>query len=126
MRKSRAPRRLLRPFSWLSPTLSSLPSSWKFGPRHRSAPLPAKVYAAFRLPRESNSIRRESIAAPISLSAYVCTGTAKVVAEHLPALHDELHALELGDIVRRIAGDGDEIGILAFLDGADPVAPADV
>src|SRR5262245_17280168 len=38
---------------------------------------------------------------------------------HGAALHDPDHAFELGDVGERIAGDGDDVGQLAGLDGAD-------
>ena len=49
----------------------------------------------------------------------LCMGRGEVVANDLAALHDELHALQLGDVGQRIAGDRDEIGELAFGDRAD-------
>jgi hypothetical protein len=58
--------------------------------------------------------------------ANVCTGAPEVISDNLPALHDKFHALEFGDIVRRIAGDGDEIRILAVLNGPDSVPPANI
>src|SRR5262249_2069858 len=47
----------------------------------------------------------------------------KVIAEYLPVLHYKFHTLEFGDIIRRIAGDGNEVCILASLDRPHSVAP---
>src|SRR5580698_2387027 len=62
----------------------------------------------------------------VSISAYARARTGEVVAENLSALHDEFDPLEFRDIVRRIASNRNQIGILAFLDGSDLVSPADV
>src|ERR1700704_6317857 len=62
----------------------------------------------------------------ISPSAYVWTRTGKIVADDVTALPDESDALKLCDIACGITGHGDGIGILAFLDGPAPIAPADV
>lgn len=56
----------------------------------------------------------------------VCGQPLEVVADNLSTLHDKLDALELGDIVRRIAGHTDEIRIFAFLDRSNPVSPAKI
>jgi hypothetical protein len=57
------------------------------------------------------------LSAASSLSAaYVCSGARKVISEYLPVLHYKFHTLEFYYIIRRIAGDGYEIRILAFLD----------
>src|SRR5260370_18032099 len=59
-------------------------------------------------------------------SAYVCSRACKVIAEYLPVLHYKFHTLEFSHILRMIAGDGDEICILAFLDRSHSVAPANI
>src|SRR5262245_5452740 len=40
-----------------------------------------------------------------------------------PAFHHPFDALELGDILGRIAVDGDQVGVFARLDSADAVVP---
>src|SRR5262245_12810564 len=45
----------------------------------------------------------------------------ELVADHLAALHHELHARELGDVGERIAGDRNQVSELALLQRADLV-----
>src|SRR5260370_25607435 len=76
-------------------------------------------------------IANRSASAPPSASsslpsAYICSRARKVIAEYLPVLHYKFHTLEFCHIIRRIAGDGNEICILAFLDRPPSVAPANI
>ena len=48
----------------------------------------------------------------------------EVVLENYAGLHDEFDALEFGDVFEGVTGDGDEVGPLAFFDGAHFVGPA--
>src|SRR6266850_7264410 len=63
---------------------------------------------------------------PISPSAQVYTRAREFVSDNLPAFHDKFHSLEFGDVGRGIAGDCNEIGKLAFLDGPHSVLPANI
>src|SRR5262245_37957728 len=51
--------------------------------------------------------------------------TRTLIPNDLSALHDEGHARHLGDIRERIARNGDNVGELALLDGADVGRPSD-
>jgi hypothetical protein len=57
-------------------------------------------------------------------TAYVRTRAREVVAKDLSALHDEFDALEFRNVICGIAGDDDQIRILAFFYRSDSVAPA--
>src|SRR5882672_6230664 len=48
-----------------------------------------------------------------------------LVLHHFPALHHPLHALELGDVLERVAGDRHQVRELAGLDRAHLLRPAD-
>ena len=47
-----------------------------------------------------------------------------VVADDFSALHHKLDALELGDVYERVARDGDQVGVLALVDGSDLILPS--
>jgi hypothetical protein len=49
----------------------------------------------------------------------------RLVPVNLSALHHECHAPERGDVLDRIALDGDEVGVHAGGDGADPIGQLD-
>src|SRR5262249_23619054 len=77
------------------------------------------------LPACRNRPSEQPLAASSSPSADVFTAR-EVIAEYVPALHYKFHTFEFRDIIRGVAGDGNEIRILAFLDGPAAVAPADI
>ena len=47
-----------------------------------------------------------------------------IVFDDFSALHHESDALKFGDVGQRVAGNGDQIGILTLFDGSDPVRPS--
>src|SRR5437016_6913594 len=49
--------------------------------------------------------------------------SAQLVLHHYPALHHPPHALELGDVLDRVAHDSDEIRVAAALRRADLAPP---
>src|SRR6185369_10294253 len=47
-----------------------------------------------------------------------------IVLNDLAALHHKLDSLKFSDIRQWIAGDSDQIGVFALVDGSDPVMPS--
>src|ERR1700722_10160328 len=47
-----------------------------------------------------------------------------VVPNDFSALHHKLDALEFGDVSERVARDGDQVGVLALVDGSDLILPS--
>ena len=48
----------------------------------------------------------------------------QIVFDDFPALHHKLYALQFGDILQRIAGHGDDIGVLTLVERAYAVLPS--
>src|SRR6266704_1084807 len=63
----------------------------------------------------STELKRSSVAT-------VCL--TYVVTDHLPTLHYEFYPFEFRNVFQRVAGNGDDIGELPFLDRADSVLPS--
>src|SRR5262245_41242611 len=66
------------------------------------------------------------------VSASAISGTARMsfhrsvdfVANDLAAFHHEPHALQFGDVRQRIAGDGDQVGVLALVNRSKAIQPS--
>src|SRR5207302_7890203 len=54
-----------------------------------------------------------------------CCACRNVVFDDLSALHHEFDSLKFGDVGQRIAGNGDDIGEFAFLDGSHTILPTE-
>src|SRR5260370_17025679 len=111
---------------WLNDIQSTVTSQCS----HRALPAGASsalmIAEAMLVLIANRSSSAEPSAASSLPSAYVCSRGCKVIAEYLPVLHYKFHPLEFSHIIRRIAGDGNEICILAFLDRSHSVAPANI
>jgi len=49
---------------------------------------------------------------------------SQFVLDDLSALHHEFDSLHLGDVLQRVPGDGDDIGVFALLERTDLVLPS--
>src|SRR5438132_11776001 len=92
------------------------PSESPFRPITRSRQLtPPSARRRARDPRGST---------PASARRRACSArSAQLVLHHHPALHHPPHALELGDVLERIAHDRDEIRVAAALGRSDLAPP---
>src|SRR5439155_17486194 len=82
--------------------------------------------ALHRLPRLARIEPDETRAHPLEMLVDRHTedlSLRQLVAVDHAAFHYELHALKLRDVAQRIAGHGDEIRELPWLDAADPITP---
>src|SRR6266849_3362538 len=64
------------------------------------------------------------IIAPPRTEALQGRNSLRVVTNHLAAFHNESYSLEFGDVLQRIAGNGNDIREFALFDGPYLVLPA--
>ena len=50
--------------------------------------------------------------------------TSQIILDDLSALHHKLNALEFGDVLQRVPGNGDDIGVLTLFERTDPILPS--
>ena len=56
-----------------------------------------------------------SLSRETSIGEAVLSSIPSIMPDDLAALHDKSNPLEFGDVVQRIAGDSDQIGVLPLL-----------
>src|SRR6476660_9602331 len=94
-------------------------------PRQGACGVCAKATAARPIPNADNNAayRTRAPSPTLSSSAWLSSGRRprpgrQIVANRAATLHHEFHAFHFSDVSQRIAGDRNEVGVLAFLDAA--------